>query len=95
MALAKGARQNGARIIEGVKVTAVNMRTGKVTGVRWQQGEEAARSTPTSWSIAAACGAAIWRRNRRHAAAACLRAFLHRHRGDRGPAAAAGAAGAG
>jgi glycine cleavage system T protein len=41
MALAKGARQNGATIIEGVKVTAVNTAGGKVTGVNWQQGEEA------------------------------------------------------
>ncbi|VVT03065.1 FAD-dependent oxidoreductase [Hoeflea sp. EC-HK425] len=40
MALAKGARQNGARIIEGVKVTSVNTAGGKVTGVDWQQGEE-------------------------------------------------------
>ncbi len=41
MALAKGARQNGARIIEGVKVTAVAQRGGRVTGVSWQRGEEA------------------------------------------------------
>lgn len=40
MALAKGARQNGARIIEGVKVTSVNTANGRVTGVSWQQGEE-------------------------------------------------------
>ncbi|WP_420407125.1 GcvT family protein [Hoeflea sp.] len=40
MALAKGARQNGARIIEGVKVTAVDTVNGRVTGVRWEQGEE-------------------------------------------------------
>ncbi|MCY0096313.1 GcvT family protein [Hoeflea ulvae] len=40
MALAKGARQNGARIIEGVKVTAITSADGQVTGVDWQQGEE-------------------------------------------------------
>lgn len=40
MALAKGARQNGARIIEGVKVTSVKSANGRVTGVDWQQGEE-------------------------------------------------------
>ncbi|MGY8667032.1 FAD-dependent oxidoreductase [Bradyrhizobium sp. UFLA05-109] len=40
MALAKGARQRGARIVENVKVTAVNDRNGRVTGVSWQQGEE-------------------------------------------------------
>jgi len=40
MALAKGARQRGARIIEGVKVTAVHQKDGRVTGVSWAQGEE-------------------------------------------------------
>jgi glycine cleavage system T protein len=37
MALAKGARQNGATIIEGVKVTAVLHRDGRVTGVTCEQ----------------------------------------------------------
>ena len=41
MALAKGARMNGAQIIEGVKVTAITSADGRVTGVDWQQGEEA------------------------------------------------------
>jgi glycine/D-amino acid oxidase-like deaminating enzyme len=45
MALAKGARQNGARIIEGVKVTSVNTADGRVTGVNWQQGEESGTIT--------------------------------------------------
>ncbi len=36
-ALAKGARQNGAKIIEGVKVTAVHQAKGRVTGVSWEQ----------------------------------------------------------
>jgi len=40
MALAKGARQNGAKIIEGVKVTRVTTRDGKVTGVDWAEGSE-------------------------------------------------------
>ncbi len=40
MALAKGARQNGAAIIEGVKVTAVRQANGRVTGVDWVRGEE-------------------------------------------------------
>ncbi|WP_340160222.1 FAD-dependent oxidoreductase [uncultured Hoeflea sp.] len=40
MALAKGARMNGAQIIEGVKVTAITSADGRVTGVDWQQGEE-------------------------------------------------------
>jgi len=40
MALAKGARQNGANIIEGVKVTAVNQANGWVTGVTCEQNGE-------------------------------------------------------
>lgn len=40
MALAKGARHNGANIIEGVKVTSVSTADGKVNGVNWQRGEE-------------------------------------------------------
>lgn len=39
MALAKGARQRGARIVEGVKVAAVHQRDGRVTGVSWAMGE--------------------------------------------------------
>jgi 4-methylaminobutanoate oxidase (formaldehyde-forming) len=40
MALAKGARMNGAKIIEGVKVTAVTDNGERVTGVDWEQGGE-------------------------------------------------------
>jgi 4-methylaminobutanoate oxidase (formaldehyde-forming) len=40
MALARGARQRGARIIEGVKVTDVLTREGRVTGITWRMGEE-------------------------------------------------------
>jgi 4-methylaminobutanoate oxidase (formaldehyde-forming) len=40
MALAKGARQRGAQIIEGVKVTAVHDKDGRVTGVSWAKGED-------------------------------------------------------
>jgi glycine cleavage system T protein len=35
MALAKGARMNGAKVHEGVKVTAVHQADGRVTGVSW------------------------------------------------------------
>ena len=41
MALAKGARMNGAQIIEGVKVTSVTDDGAKVTGVDWNRGGEA------------------------------------------------------
>ena len=37
LALAKGARQNGATVIEGVKVTSVQQQNGRVTGVSWQR----------------------------------------------------------
>ena len=36
-AMAKGARQMGAQVIEGVKVTAVHDDGKKVTGVSWQR----------------------------------------------------------
>jgi glycine cleavage system aminomethyltransferase T/glycine/D-amino acid oxidase-like deaminating enzyme len=39
MSLAKGARQRGARIAEGVEVTGVGTQRGRVTGVRTAQGE--------------------------------------------------------
>ncbi|MER9835642.1 FAD-dependent oxidoreductase [Mesorhizobium sp. M0145] len=40
MALAKGARQRGATIVENVKVTKVHTRAGRVAGVSWAQGDE-------------------------------------------------------
>ncbi|RWN52281.1 FAD-dependent oxidoreductase [Mesorhizobium sp.] len=40
MALAKGARQRGATIVENVKVTKVHTRNACVTGVSWMQGDE-------------------------------------------------------
>ena len=40
MALAKGARQRGAKIVENVKVTEVLKKNGRVTGVTWAQGDE-------------------------------------------------------
>ncbi|WP_071675538.1 GcvT family protein [Nioella nitratireducens] len=38
MALAKGARMNGAKVIEGVKVTGVTQANGAVSGVDWESG---------------------------------------------------------
>jgi 4-methylaminobutanoate oxidase (formaldehyde-forming) len=40
MALAKGARQHGARIFENVRVTGVQDRNRRVTAVTWEQGDE-------------------------------------------------------
>ena len=39
MALAKGARQGGAKVIEGVKVTGIHQAGGRVTGVATTQGD--------------------------------------------------------
>ena len=39
-ALAKGARNNGVRIAEGIEVTAIRQRDGRVTGVNWAAGEQ-------------------------------------------------------
>ena len=36
-AMAKGAKQNGAHVIEGVKVTAIHQKDGRVTGVDWSR----------------------------------------------------------
>ncbi|MEM8843148.1 MAG: FAD-dependent oxidoreductase, partial [Pseudomonadota bacterium] len=41
LALAKGARQRGVAIHEGVKVTAVHQDRGKVTGIAWERAGEA------------------------------------------------------
>ncbi|SNX71100.1 4-methylaminobutanoate oxidase (formaldehyde-forming) [Cereibacter ovatus] len=40
LALAKGARMRGARIVEGVKALRVTTDRGRVTGVDWQAGDE-------------------------------------------------------
>ncbi|HET7408595.1 MAG TPA: FAD-dependent oxidoreductase [Paracoccaceae bacterium] len=40
LALAKGARNNGVRIAEGVAVTAIHRRDGRVTGLDWRLGDE-------------------------------------------------------
>ena len=41
LALAKGAKQNGAQIFEGARVTAIHRSQGRVTGVSWEtDGEE-------------------------------------------------------
>jgi 4-methylaminobutanoate oxidase (formaldehyde-forming) len=38
--LARGARNHGARIVEGVKVTGVTTHNGRVSGVAWARGDE-------------------------------------------------------
>lgn len=63
MALAKGARQMGARVIEGVKVTGVVKSGGRVTGVDWQMedgGEVVAGHTASD--VVINCGG-MWARD--------------------------------
>ena len=63
MALAKGARQRGATILEGVKVTSVEQANGRVKGIRWHttaDGETAEGSIDTD--IVVNC-AGMWARD--------------------------------
>lgn len=51
-ALAKGARQMGAAVLEGVKVTKVNVTDGKVSGVEWtREGSEESGSIQTDFVV--------------------------------------------
>ena len=59
MALAKGARQRGAKIVEGVKVTSGHtQRTAASPASPGRRATSRARSRPTSSSTAPACGRA-------------------------------------
>lgn len=59
MALAKGARQNGATVLEGVKVTSVLSRDGRVTGRHLaSRTAKVLRSRPKMSSTPPACGGA-------------------------------------
>ncbi|MBZ8135172.1 FAD-dependent oxidoreductase [Afifella sp. IM 167] len=57
-ALARGARQLGARILEGVKVTGIDVRDGRVRGVSWERDGEA--GTIESETVANCAG--MWAR---------------------------------
>ncbi|MEL6598071.1 MAG: FAD-dependent oxidoreductase [Pseudomonadota bacterium] len=54
LSLAKGARQRGAQVIEGVKVTAVHQESGRVTAIDWERGEE--RGTITTDNVVNCAG---------------------------------------
>ena len=87
-------RQRGAKIVEGVKVTAVHQKDGRVTGVSWAQGEEQRHDRDRHrHQLRRHVGARPRRHVGRQHPAARLRAFLPDHRADPGPDAAAGAAG--
>jgi glycine cleavage system T protein len=61
MALARGARQMGARVLEGVKVTRVCQEDGRVTGVDWQL-DEGGETGHTSSDVVINC-AGMWARD--------------------------------
>ena len=78
-ALARGARTGGVRIFEKTRVTAVDTKDGRVTGVQTTEG-------PITAEIVVNCarpmGAPARPHGRRHGAALFLRAHVHRHRED-------------
>ena len=83
MALAKGARQRGAKIVEGVKVTRVNAKDGRVTGVSWARGRRRGHDRGRHRrQLRRHVGARARRAERRQHPAARLRAFLSHHRAD-------------
>ena len=62
LALAKGARQNGALLAEGVKVTGVSQANGRVTGVSWERdGEDEPERGEIASDIVINC-AGMWAR---------------------------------
>ena len=83
-ALAKAARNRGARIIENVKVTEIVVEHGSATGVRTAKGDIEAEFVV---NCGRHVGAWARRQGRGRGAAARGRAFLHRHRADPGAAA--------
>ncbi len=75
-ALARGARTGGVRIFEKTRVTAIDTKDGRVSGVQTSEG-------PIKAEIVVNCGGQ-WARQlaphgRRHGAALFLRAHVHRH----------------
>jgi glycine cleavage system T protein len=75
MALAKGARQRDAQIFEGVKVTGIEQRDGRVTGIHWSRSDgDNAREGVIETDIVINC-AGMWARE--FAAAAGINVPLH------------------
>ena len=83
-AYAKGARMGGARIFEHTAVTQILVENGKAAGVMTDKGPiRAEHRRHLRRHVVARSGG----EDRRHPAAACGRAFLHRHRTRRRAAA--------
>ncbi len=84
--LAKGARMRGATIVEGVKVTGVTTRGGRVAGVTWKiGGRRGCDRLRDARQLRRPVGARVRTARRRQRAAVCRRALLPRHQG-RSPA---------
>ncbi|MEO1719863.1 MAG: FAD-dependent oxidoreductase, partial [Pseudomonadota bacterium] len=63
MALAKGARNNGAKVIEGIRVTEVHHEDGRVTGVSWARGDGEEQETGRIDTNAVVNCAGMWARD--------------------------------
>ena len=86
LALAKGARQRGAQIVESVKVTAVTRRTAASPASPGTQGDGPGHDRRRRRrQLRRHVGRELGAHGRRHPAAARLRALLHRHRADPRP----------
>ncbi len=83
MALAKGARQNGATIVEGVKVTSVLKKDGRITGVTCEQnGESFTIETENVVNCAGMWGRELAPAIRRHRGRCTPASTSISHRGD-------------
>ncbi len=80
LALAKGAKQRGARILENTAVRRILVEQGRAIGVETADGEIRGRH---GRAVRRHVVASSRRGGRRRGAAARGRAFLHRHRADR------------
>ena len=78
--LAKGARMHGARLFEDVRVTGFDMKDGRITAVKTDQGDDRLRQ---GGQLRRPVGAAGRRAGRRQRAAAAGEAPVHHHREDR------------
>ena len=86
LALAKGARANGAKVLERVKVTGFDKDGRRVTGVHWEQGGETGTiRTEYVVNLRRHVGPRRGADGGRQRAAPRLRALLHRDRSHPGP----------
>ena len=78
--LAKGARMHGAKLFEDVRVTGFEMKDGRITAVKTDQGDDRLRE---GRQLRRPMGAAGRRDGRHQRAAAAGQAPVHHHREDR------------